>query len=346
MRIRHVLIAGLASLALIGSALAQTNTGRSGGQFLKISPSARGVAFGGAYGAVAQDADAVFSNPAGLTHLRGLGVHLSHISYVADINFNYAVVAMPLAGGVVGVQFGSMTTASMPVTTIEDPTNSLGITFDVSSWVAGISYATSLTDRLSLGVTGKYARETIWDMTSGTMTFDVGTLYYTGFSNWRFAAILQNFGPSGRFKGGHLVTQYNKFGGDQSETVAEDRSDSYDVPLTFRLATAYDFDINDRMVVTSSLEGAHPNDSPESLSGGLEYSYNLPAVSVALRAGYRVVGTQTVGTMKDLRLATDAAVLGVGVGVPFIAKKLAFDYTWQDYQKLGVNHLFSLSMNF
>jgi len=347
MKFYRVLIAGLATLALVGSAFAQTDIGRSGAQFLKISPSARAVSLGGAYGAIAKGADAMYHNPAALTGVKGIDIHLSHVAYVADVNLNYVALAMPALKGVVGMHFGALTTDDMLVTTITDPTGELGTTFEVGSWVAGLSYATSLTDRLSLGVTAKYVHETIWDMESGAVAFDVGTLYYTGFSNWRFSAALLNFGPQATFSGGQLVTEYDKYNNEeQAGTLAEDTPEPYDLPLTFKLSTAYDFVITDQMMVTTTLEGAHPSDALEYVAGGLEYSLNAGMVSVALRGGYRVVQTETMGSYKDMRTSADGAVAGIGVGVPFIAKKLAFDYTWQDYTKLGTNHLFSLSMSF
>ena len=347
MRFHRVLIAGLAIMALVGSAVAQTNVGRSGAQFLKVSPSARGVAMSGAYGAVVNSADAVYTNAAGLTAVTGPSVHLSRINYVADINFNYVAFAMPSLGGVLGVQFGSMSSGDMPMTTIDDPTNSSGITFDASSWVLGLSYATPLTDRLSLGVTAKYVHETIWDMKSGTVAFDIGTLYYTGFSNWRFGATLSNFGASARFSGGHLVTQYDKYDDDnQSPTVAEDRAEDVNLPLTFKLSTAYDFVISDQMQITTCFEGAHPNDAPEYLAGGLEYKLTAPMASLALRGGYRLTGTEDMGNYSEQQMTADGVVLGAGLTLPFIARELTFDYTWQDYTKLGTNHIFSLSMNF
>ena len=347
MRYHRILIAGLASLALCGVASAQSNIGRSGAQFLKISPSARATALGGAYGSVGRDADAVYHNPAGIAGIRGMNLNLARVNYVADISFNYIAAAMPLGSGALGFQFGSMMMDEMPVTTIQDPTNQLGITFDVGSWVAGITYAQPLTDRLSVGVTGKYVRESIWDMSSSTVALDVGTLYYTGFCNWRFSAVLSNFGRTAKFTGGRLVTQYNKYDNpNQSETVAEDVSMAYELPQAFKLGTAYDFTFTDQMMVTGSLEGAHPIDAPEYLSGGLEYTYAMPQVKLAARAGYRIVQTEAMGSYSSLRLASDSAVLGLGIGVPIAGSNLQFDYTWQNYMKLGNNHLFSVGVSF
>jgi hypothetical protein len=301
----------------------------------------------GAYGAVVNGVDAVYHNAAALTGVTGPSVQLSRINYVADVNFNYVAFAMPGMGGAVGVHFGAMNSGDMPMTTIQDPTNESAIMFDVSSWVLGLTYATPLTDRLSMGVTAKYVQETIWDMKAGRIAFDIGTLYYTGFSNWRFGATLSNFGPNARFMGGHLVTQYDKYDDEnQAETVAEDRAEEVALPLTFKLSTAYDFVISDQMQITTCLEGAHPNDATEYVAGGLEYKLTTPMAGLALRGGYRLTGMETMGNQKDLDTSAEGFVLGAGLTVPFIARQLTFDYTWQDYTKLGTNHIFSLSMSF
>ena len=76
-------------LILPSAGFGQSKVGQAGTQFLKMGVSARAVAMGEAFTAISDDATAVHYNPAGLTQIDNKQVILTHISYVADINYNF-----------------------------------------------------------------------------------------------------------------------------------------------------------------------------------------------------------------------------------------------------------------
>src|SRR6185369_3666606 len=57
---------------------------------------ARPTALGGAYIALADDAEAILWNPAGLTALRDVQVTASHLSYFGDVNDEFLAFAQPI----------------------------------------------------------------------------------------------------------------------------------------------------------------------------------------------------------------------------------------------------------
>src|SRR5579872_2349212 len=73
-----------------------TANGTTTADFLNLGVGARAVAMGGAYVAAADDATALYWNPACLTVLRGGSISLMHAAYVASSYFDYAAVAHDL----------------------------------------------------------------------------------------------------------------------------------------------------------------------------------------------------------------------------------------------------------
>ena len=63
------------------------DAGKAGAQFLKIGVGARAIGMGEAYGAVSNDANAVYWNPAGLNQLESKEVSFMHAVWLEAINY-------------------------------------------------------------------------------------------------------------------------------------------------------------------------------------------------------------------------------------------------------------------
>jgi len=72
--------------------------GTLGGQSLKIGVGARAAAMGDAYVAIADDATAVYWNPAGIARLSGQSVTVNHTAWPADILFDQAAYVFNIKG--------------------------------------------------------------------------------------------------------------------------------------------------------------------------------------------------------------------------------------------------------
>ena len=96
--------------------------GISAFQFLKIGVGARGVAMGESFVAVANDASALYWNPAGLVQLPENQVIAAHTEYVADIKHDYLRRDVsPHGQDAVGVSFTSLHMKDMEITTETQP---------------------------------------------------------------------------------------------------------------------------------------------------------------------------------------------------------------------------------
>ena len=326
----------LAHLAwFAGEACSQTfdNVGTSGAQFLKLDVDARSVAMGGANAAITHGAMALYYNPAGIANLDQNSLAFSYTDWIADITYNYLAYARPISGiGNVGIHVAILTMDDMEETTLEQP-DGTGDMFGANSWVVGISNAHQLTNRFSFGVTFKYLRESISDLSSGSLAFDVGTIYYTGFRTLRIAMSTRNFGTDTKYAGTELETTLDQ---DDEPTTApvEVRlnTESHPLPLTFRVGIAYDFEFGEDSKLLATLDGYNTRDRGQQGSIGFEYSWQN---RLAVRAGYKI--------------EADEEGIAAGAGYEFEIPgfgNLGINYAWADLGRLESAHRFSLTSTF
>lgn len=178
----------------------------SGMQFLKIGTSARAAGMGDAFTAVANDINAIFFNGAGLTQIKRLGYSVNYTKWLANTSL-YSVAAAwntgSARGEVIGFSAVVYKPEDMEETTILQP-DGTGQNIRYSDTVAGLLYAIKFTDKFSFSAKFNYVQEKLYDRSTSTVTFDLGSFFHTGFKSLRVAMGLRNFGPD---KAAH-VTKY------------------------------------------------------------------------------------------------------------------------------------------
>ncbi|MGA9117600.1 MAG: PorV/PorQ family protein [Bacteroidota bacterium] len=338
--------AGLfAIIFLLGAAAAPaaqaqevTKVGTTSAKFLSIPVGARAVGMGGAFVAVANDASAMFWNPAGITKIFQAEALFTHAQWLADIDFNYGGVVFPVEGvGVLGVNFTSLTMDEMERTTERQPEGT-GEFFSVGSIAVGVAYARELTDWFSIGGNAKYVRESIWNSSATGFAVDVGTLFQTPFSGLRFGAAITNFGTKLQMTGEDLLVQkdISPNNGNNPNVNAELKTDRFDMPLTLRIGLAYEPIADEDQQLTIVADAVHPNDNSESISIGGEYSGFRRILSI--RGGYRSLGQLD---------AEEEFTVGGGVRYPVSpALTLKFDYAFERFGRLDNVHKFSFGIMF
>jgi long-subunit fatty acid transport protein len=190
----------LAILGLCLPANAQfAKVGTVGLKFLDIGVGGRALGMGEAYAAVANDASAIYWNPAGTANIKSGDFFAGYTSWPADINLYSAAVVKKTGFGHVGLSFTILNTGLMNRTTTYDPDGDFSGTFAFEDWAAGLTFSRYLTDRFAFGATFKLLRETLADWEETGWAVDIGTYYETGFRSLRIGMAIMNFGPDMRY---------------------------------------------------------------------------------------------------------------------------------------------------
>ena len=337
-RMRHIVICSVL-LLLAGGAKGQLipnlggqRAGISAFQFLKIGVGARPVALGETFVAIANDASALFWNPAGLVQFDQNRVLVAHTEYVVDIKHEFLGTAYHLSSNdAVGVSVSSLHMDEMPVTTETQPFGT-GRYFSFGDVAVGLSYSKRMTDQFSFGVTFRYVEETLDLLKMRGIVTDLGTFYMTGLGSSRFAVVVSNFGadvtPSGE-----VPQTYG------SGTISSFQS--FSPPTQFKLGFAMEPMETENQRVTTSIELNHPNDNAENVHIGIEYQWEK---WLWLRTGVkRTIGERLFGV--DNAGSNDFTA-GFGVAIPTGVSDIRVDYAYANFNALGGVHRISLELSY
>jgi hypothetical protein len=299
--------------------------GTTAAQFLKITAGARPVGMGGAYTAVSRDILAVFWNPAGLSRIIGNGEAVfNHAEWLVETDYDIGAFSLNLGRfGAFGAQVISFRTPDELVRTIDAPEGT-GQTWDANMVSLGVSYAINLTDKFSIGLTGKYIQEKIFNAISRGGAVDFGILYDTPLKNLTLGASITNFGTKLKLDGRDIYINNDPLNvsGAVNEVPAQYRMESYDMPLNLRFGLVYKTMISEYIQVLTAVDGVQPNDNSEYLNLGAELGLrNI----IFLRAGYKSL---------FLENSEQGLTFGAGIQYDVVGSSLKFDFGWADYGRL------------
>jgi hypothetical protein len=269
----------------------QAASGSEGASFLDIPVGAGPVAMGSAYSALATDAYAPVWNPAGLGFLNGTEMAGQHLSYLDSIHYEFFSVVRPLAApsgsathSSLGFSIQYLGSGDIPQT--DAAGNGLG-QFS-SHWGSyNLSYGRTMSEKLALGLTGKWINAAIADVSANAFAVDLGGLYKLN-DKLNLAATLTNFGTKLTFL-----------------------NDGDSLPLAGHLGAAYQ--ANPFWLVTS--EVVFPQNGLNSFHIGGQWH---PLDVVSLRLGYK---TDTLSGLSPL------AGLTMGVGLHAWGQEFAYAWS-------------------
>ncbi len=292
------------------SASVGTNTA----QFLKIAVGARATGMGEAYTAMANNADAIFWNTAGLIRIKNQSVVMMHMPYLAGMSYDYVAYAQNAGDvGAWGFSIQYLNAGSIKKTDSSGIATGSFTPYDVALTVGFASNITGYNkdpeQRFVLGANGKLIRSSIIGSDT-TVSADMGISFPYLFDNrFRMALVLQNIMGSLRF----------------------DKYD-YPVPMIFRFGTATE--VSKHFTVTADITA--PKDNYAYLSMGNEIKINFTdTTTLFLRSGFN---TRAIFDFEGFRNVT------LGTGISY--KEYSLDYAFSPYGDFGNVHRISAAFKF
>jgi len=242
------LILVLGGLAGEAPALGLEDVGTTSADFLKLGSGARSEAMGEAYVGLADDADGIAYNPAGMVqNVSGL-VQASHALWFQGLTYDNFNGLMPTGGGgMLGATFDYFSTPQIARTLLQSNGNYVNAgTFTPYDMQAAVSYARPLLLGLAGGVNLKLIDQSI-DTNSGFgLALDLGALWQAPLRGLTLGFSLQNMG-----------------------TPIKLASDAFYPPFVIRGGAAYRA-LDDAVIL--SVEGDLPVDNNPVLALGAEYN--------------------------------------------------------------------------
>jgi hypothetical protein len=315
-----------------------SGVGTGAAAFLEIGVGARAMAMGGAYTAVANDATALYWNPAGIAWVNGVQCELAHNKWLVETYHDFAGVIFPVPRlrSTFGLSYNSLNYGDEPVRTVERPEGT-GEMFSGRDISVALSYAIAFTDRFSFGISGKYVSQRIWSETGSAMAVDIGIFYNTVVKGLRLGASVNNFGSKIEMRGRHIRTIVDPDEGVENydRVPVNYKTGEYSLPLLFRVGISYERTLGSFGKVLAAMDVCHPSFATESVNLGLEYGF---ANMFYLRGGYESlferdsINGPTFGGGIDLYRR---GMMGIRI-----------DYCWSDWGVLENAQRFSMGLVF
>ncbi|MCB0281702.1 MAG: PorV/PorQ family protein [Calditrichae bacterium] len=315
-----------------------SKVGTTAGQFLKIGVSARALAMGSAFTSVANDVSSIYWNPAGLSRVNAHEAMFTHVEWIANTSYDFGALTIHMGDdGALGLMVSSFSSGDMAVTTVEQP-DGTGEYFSAQFIAAGISYSRDLTDKFSIGFTGKFVSETIWHMSASALALDVGTLFTTPIWGIQLGATISNFGSKMKLEGRDTRFAYDPLPNQDGPVEIVNSGYEmleYSLPLRFQVGISKDLEINEYNRLTIAADAIQPNDNYESVNTGFEYAWKE---MFFLRAGYKSLFQED---------SEEGMTLGMGANIRLAGTtQIRVDYAYADMNRLENAQKFSLAIRF
>jgi tetratricopeptide (TPR) repeat protein len=235
----------------------------------------RNTALAGAYAAIADDADSVILNPAGLQNLQNLEINLSYAAGLVDSSRQYIAAALPVGYGVIGADF-----YFIPMGAIKSRDDFGKVTGEFSPYImgGGFAYGARVFENVNAGVSINFANKSISNFSYGSVVAGAGLI-------WKITEQL---------RAGAAVRNYELFKPGIADCLA--------AGVSYRLISSLPHEM------TVSVEyNSHNN----SLAAGAEYSI---ARTLFLRAGYEYrEENRLLGALSGLSAGIGAGIAPVFV---------------------------------
>ncbi|MFH0882402.1 MAG: PorV/PorQ family protein [bacterium] len=274
-------------------AVAFEKTGTTAATFLQIPVGARLPGMGGAGVGLTGGPELLATNPAAAFSAGdGIGVSISNVDWIAGLKHQSASLILPtLPTFALGLNIISFGGDEFEQTTL-DAQEGNGIMVDYGDLAVGATMVARLTDRFTVGVTGTFIHQSLFNETASTVAFDVGTMLLTSLQGFSIGMAMTHLGGEMQLQGRDLLVEPGGVsgGGTRYETSA------WPLPLTFQTGVAwrllgegFAWQQNRVQSFTVAADARHINEGITTIHLGGEFGVRD---TVFLRAG-RTIGHDT-----------------------------------------------------
>jgi len=288
--------------------------GTTSANFLKISIGARQIGMGESFAGLSDDVNSINYNIAGLSQLGTREFSAMHLEYLQGIKYETLSYSHPFKWGAVGLSLGYLYVNDIPKTIIDPNAYTEGWQYrETGSFGADdktllLGFSREIEKNIFGGLGVRYLSETLDDVNSWAVSFDVGCLYRYN-KKFSFGASIQNVGTELKF--------------------IEKRER---IPIIFRAGIGYR---NLNGSFKTCLDFVQAIDNDLEIRTGFEYAI---VRVLFLRIGYRMRGFD-----ENYKLGY---LSGLTAGVGFSLFNYNLDYGFVPYGDLGYTHRISLSGRF
>ncbi len=310
-----------------------SKVGTTAAPFLEFSVGSRATAMGGAYTAVANDATALYWNPAGISSIPTGEVTFNYLKWLAGMTFTFTGGVLNAGSfGAFGLSITSLATPDMVVRTVDEP-EGLGTRFDAGDLAIGLTYARQLTDRFSFGSTFKFIQRRIWHMSANGIAMDFGVLYTMPWDRVKMGMSILNFGSKLQIRGVDALVFTDidpSKAGNNTAVLAHLRTKTWSLPILFKFGLAYTVLNNHYNHIIVSGDFLHPNNNYESANIGMEYAF---LNRFFLRLGYNSL---------FLKESENGLTFGLGV----LYQRINMGYSYARMKHFNFVQQFSIGIQF
>ncbi len=314
--------------------------GTSAAPWLLIPVGGRDLAMGGSTVASSYGIEAVYYNPAGVAWSKKQSEAIfSHMNYIADIGVDYVGVSSNFGGfGTLAITIKSLSIGDIAITTENNP-DGTGETFSPRYSNVGLTYSSTFTDRISVGMTVNIISEQIDRVSSSGLGFDFGVQYknFANVGGLDLGVAVKNIGPQMRYDGSGLVRRGQIDDLLRPSSFYKLEAAGAELPSVIELGFAYRMSLNEQSHFNLASIFQNQNLSDDEYKLGAEFVWDN---SFFVRGGYNLSQDSYVDSY------IFGATFGAGISQNFDGLDFTFDYAYREAKFFDANHVFSVKLGF
>jgi len=324
--------------------------GSTTANFLEIGFGSRGISMGDAVVSDVNDISSIYWNVAGLGFMEKPQIMLYYQPWIANIDLSFVAAGLVLKNiGTIAFAVYNSNYGEMEVTSMELQEGT-GETFAANDYCMTLSFGRRITSWFAFGYSAKFISSKIWHSYSKAFATDLGVIIKTPFlsptgknlDGLSIGMNISNYGTEMKYSGMDLLETHDPYpneNGNYKDVPVEYKTNSWELPLIFRIGFSIHPIATSLQRLTLSLDALHPNNNYEYVNLGTEYKYTIPSFgSLYLRTGY-----------KGLFLKKSQYGFSFGFGILYnlmFNKAISIEYSYREVGVLGYAHSYSVNFIF